>query len=414
MRYSTLGLLVVSLVLSSAFAQSEFAQSDKSRLIARIPYGTCEGCITLILHEMAGVSSFTVSPDGSRFYLVARNLMVFDRTGKLLHRFETGAHFVGTDGSFILYNNEGVDLQPFELPSRIAEREARETGRKIEEIGKRLIWILTPEGRVDWERTERFHRALQEFLKANPAYKFVGSEVVFFTGDRLGVYWSAPVTTSESGEISLDAPCGLAIFKGDGSWAGLYPACAVSKRGAFWEDIALRSLEAQQEVFKRMLDPRQLVEYHLVRDTGEEVNRQKASPFQEAMEVVMYGEDGRAGRALRVRLDEVREREGVLLKGSAPYARLDRKGRLYNPAFRTELVYREIEVPGQQTPLGLENGHLVLRFGTDGRFEKVVAYLEMPDFRAEYWRLWDVDDAGNLYYLKFNATDVEVRMIPAD
>jgi hypothetical protein len=50
----------------------------------------------------------------------------------------------------------------------------------------------------------------------------------------------------------------------------------------------------------------------------------------------------------------------------------------------------------------------------DGRFDRIVARLKMPTYRCHRHQLWDIDSAGNLYYLEFGPKGVGIRVVKGE
>ncbi len=418
--------LTLEFVLLITLAGS-WSQSDQPVRLMRLPYGDCENCIQLIIQEGAGIGLFAVAPDGSRFYL--RDGMgvvhVVNRSGQHVARLDVPIPLdctaVGADGSIV---SVGV-CQSIELRRMESEPSNSQTTEKsapdavvVDDNPSRRIWVMKPDGSIDRERTDGFNRALERFMtEQNRDEGDCFREIAFFTGSRLGLVVMAPVSLSESGEASLQRETGLLILNQDGSWQGLYPCVAASKRGAFLEDIHLRGLEAQQQWVRRAFDPQEYVDYRIIEANGEEYKRDKAPAHPAELKVRLIQAGGSATDEFTLRL----EAAGVLL--SEPGARLDARGRLYLPGAKVErrlssvsiAGQSEIEVEGQmiQPRLGMLDGYVVARFTAEGQFDRIVAQLKIPTYHCRPWQLWDIDEQGNLYYLEFTSDGVEIWMVPS-
>ncbi|CUU38363.1 MAG: hypothetical protein K6U12_05190 [Armatimonadetes bacterium] len=359
-----------------------------------LPYGECNDCIAMNLHEGAGVGWFAVNPSGTRFYLRdgEGRIHILDRTGKPIARFTSpvpvGIAGVADDGSIVVVG----ECQPI--------------SRRDKESIPRPIWVIEPNGSIDEKRTEGFNRALERFRTEQNRGADCFPMIAFLTQNRLGLLVSAPVSFSADGEARLDQQTGLLILKADGSWEGLYPAIAASKRGSILEDPRLRSLEAQQEWIRRTLNPQTQASYKIVDETGDEYKRDRAPVYPAEMQAqhVSLGGTRLASYTLQI------GKAGVLL--IEPGARMDERGRLYLPGAKTERALRPLRL-NQSDELELLDGYVVARFLPDGRFEGIVAEIAIPTYHCHPRQLWDIDSVGNLYFLKFTETGVEVWMVPA-
>lgn len=216
-----------------------------------------------------------------------------------------------------------------------------------------------------------------------------------------------PVIASETGEGTTDREMGLLILNLDGTWEGLYPVFGASKLGVFLEDARMRGLEAQKEWIRRALDPKNYVEYRILEVDGTEYRCDKALPYpKESVKVRLH--TGNAASASEFVL-QLQAADTLFPDGMA---RLDSQGRIYLPGWIAQRRFHNVQITGQETALGLIDGYVVVRFTADGQFDRVVAQLKMLVSGSHPWRLWDIDNAGNLYYLEFTSVGIEIRMVP--
>lgn len=428
MRTKAIGCILVMLILTLGWTQS-----DRSVRVAFLPYGDCKTCarITLLADERSGINLFAVSPDGTRFYLrdAEGTLHILSREGyhlKAVKNLPVSTHSIraiSADGSLVAFSS--VSLIRLEQPEAVKLAEgSREIGKAREtqqsqqekapgEAFERALWILKPNGTIDWERTDGFARAISKLeadikREYDEIFSFI-DEVDFFTGDRLGLRIAPPVYKSESGEKAIKCPIGLVVLKRDGSWEGVYPAAAVSKRGAILEYPQLRSLEAQLEVLQ--LTPNK-VEFRILGEDGME-HRGMSAPFPSEPYLARFiHPDGKHSQEFMLRMDEMVNRLGVFLSTDTS-ARLDGQGRLYLLGHLPEMRDYTIRVVGYDYPIVVTAGYQIVRFKADGQYDRVMAQLKIPTEWGSPDRYWDVDDSGNLYYLQFTSEGVEIRKVPS-
>lgn len=359
-----------------------------------LPYGDGNDCVALNLNEGSGVGLFAVQPDGTRFYLRdgKGTIHILDRTGRRLAQFTppvpVGIAAVADDGSIVVVG----ECQPI--------------SRRDRESPPRQLWVVKPNGSIDETRTEGFNRALERFRAEQNRGADCFPMIAFLTQDRLGVLVSAPVSLSADGEARLDQQTGLLILKADGSWEGLYPAIAASKIGSILADPSLQSLEAQQEWIRRTLSPQAQVSYRIVEETGDEYKHDRAPAYPAAMQVQRVSSGGRVLTSYTLQIGKA----GVLL--IEPGARMDEQGRLYLPGAKTERTLRSLRL-SQSGELELLDGYVIARFRPDGQFAGIVAEIAMPTYHCDPRQLWDIDHQGNLYFVKFTETAVEVWTVPS-
>ncbi len=404
MATRTFGMVIMTLVFAVGWAQS-----DRSVRIAFLPYGDCDTCVRVSLEPCShdiGVF-FTVSPDGQRLYLkdAGDTLHVLSREGRYITSIAVPAsplQGISADGSMVVFD----PLHPIRI--KLPE--------PLQPTGVRPLMIFKADGSVDQERTEGFNRALDKMcLELGERYDTailsnMANDVYFFTGDRLGLVIMSKVVTTESGERSILNPSVLVVLKKDGSWEGPYKVGIPSKRGSVLEDLDPRSLtlEAQREALQR---PQLSVEYRILNEDGTEYKRGLDTAYESApCKVHIRHPEGKTTQEFFIRYDQMVERVGTLLVRDG--GRLDASGRLYEAGQSPEIHWRTIPVKGKKHRLTLQDGYQILRFRADGQFDEVVAHLAFP-LDAKMSHLWDVDDAGNLYYLHFTSEGIEIRMVPS-
>lgn len=387
-----------------------WAQADRSVRVAFLPYGDCKTCVSIALGPEAldiGVF-FTVSPDGQRLYLkdAADTLHVLSREGRYITSIAVPAsplQAISADGSMVVFD----PLHPIRI----------KPPEPLKPTGARPLMIFKADGSVDQERTEGFNRALNKMcLELSERYDTsIGADILndvhFFTGDRLGLSLGSTSRTTESGEETILNPSGAVVLKKDGSWEGPYVASAFSKRGSMLEDPdpRMQTIEGQQEVFRR---PPFKVEYRILNEDGTEYKRDLGPTYNPTpYKVRIRHPDGSTTPEFMLRYDQMHERLGALLVWDR--ARLDASGRIYNLYQSPEIRRRTIPVVGEKRGLKMEDGYQIVRFKVDGQFDRVLAHLVLPVDTNGLNLLWDVDDAGNLYYLQFTSEGIEIRMVPS-
>lgn len=399
-------MIIGVLLLATVFIGQWYRLRYEDTYITCLPYQAFEWA----LNEGVGIGFFAVSADGQRFYIrdASGNLLVFDRQGKRVAEIRMPAPLdcaeVAPDGSIVTVGS----CQYLSLHFRPSNSDA-----EIEEIGdEQRIWVIRSDGTIDKARTEGFNRALGAFLDKHARSGDCFVQVAFYTGTQLGLQVSAPVSLKDE-MPTLKQEMGLLVLRDDGRFEGLYYAWAASGDGRLiLEDSRLVGLEAQQERVRNDFSSNNLVEYVILETDGTEYHRDKAPAYPRnpiPMKLIRLDKNTRTDLTMQF---QALHTEGVLLSDESG-ARLDSQGRLYLPAATTKRKFHSVWLLGQKNRLWLMDGYVIARFSPDGKFDKIVARLKMPiDCRSH--QLWDLDAAGNLYYLEFGSKGVGIRVAKAE
>ncbi len=414
MKTRTFGFLIMMTLLLAVGS----TQTDRSVRLAFLPYGDCATCFSLHLtrETVHLYTLLTVTPDGQRLYLIDTGgvLHVLSRTGEHLRSVRKFAvpsrtiQAIAPDGSMVALDSS----MPIEVRAESHAADQPEAYR----TESRCFWILKPDGTIDWERSDKFYQALDNLLdfivekygKANPTCHWV----FFYTGDRLGYGLRSLATQTDEGTYELVHPAGLVILKQDGGFERIIydGAIAASKQGAILQDPA-KGEEAQKEQVRRRAAGDSnlvyIVDYRILEEDGTIIKGSRPAFEPVPRRVRLISPDGKQSKEIVLRQDLM----GTLLD-DWDY-RLDGRGRLYCAGSLPEQRVHTLWIAGQEKGLALLDGPIVVRFREDGQYDGVVAQLKLPADISSLPLPWDVDNAGNLYYLHFTTEGVEVRMIPS-
>jgi hypothetical protein len=397
-------MIIGVLLLATVFIGQWYRLRYEDTYITRLPHGAFE----LALFEDGGINLFAVSADGLSFYLHdVRNLLIVDRQTNRLTRMQMPIPLEGTDigsGGLVVIVGMCQEIEPISNID-LSESWKTETARRI--------WVVRSDGTIDKARTEGFNRALNQFFQKHPLGDAVCfTQVCFFTSTRLGLRIAPPVLLKGSAVIPKHMGK-LLVLRDDGGYEEPLYAWAASNDGnLLLEDTRFIGLEAQKKGTHKNFFSDNLVEYVILERDGTEYRRDQALAYpREPVPMRRIQLDKNIRTDLTLQIQDL-HKEGVIL--FADGARLDSQGRLYLPGTTTKRRLHSVWLPGRRDRLELLDGYVIARFMPDGRFDRIVARLKMPTYRCHRHQLWDIDSAGNLYYLEFGSKGVGIRVVKGE
>ncbi len=447
--------------LSMSASPAQTTSQPLPRRLFTIPYGSQPHQINLFPHEVedetrppaegdiydddfpprGGPTDFRVSWDGQRFYLTDPMVLregdefdgleyedyqvvvkVFDRRGRLVRQLVsemgvglspeskrfTGLMAVAPDGKvFLLFRRRGIERvegsQGQGGQSGGGGRGGLETNEGVERAEPVWVYeveVLNSDGTVDRELSRRLSGSLQRALSQCEG--------------KIDLDYGGHMETDVEGTLYLVFSC----MTSD-TWR--FKTVRVERSGRV---VVLPSGEIARHTgevwsFSREGD---IEDQERIIYSGDQVIRSVFMPYA-PKRVVVYNREGQEERSFQVPASGVlSELERSLGFTDWLEVKIDGRGHLYAPTetreARWEAVWEGREVGDPY--FEVLTGFVILEYDAEGNFVGERARVKMPYFgeslmsiRYEHpHQVYDVDRAGNLYYLEFRRDGIEVWVSP--
>ncbi len=458
------GSKVSSPTLTPSASPVQTTSQPLPRRLFTIPYGSRPHQINLFPHEVedetrppaegdiyeddfppcGGPTDFRVSWDGQRFYLTDAMVLregdeydgleyedyqvvvkVFDRRGRLVRQLVsemgvglsleskrfTGLTAVAPDGKvFLLFQRRGIER--VESPSVSLGQggqsgsggrgglETSEEFRRAEPVWVYEVEVLNSDGTVDRELSSRLSGALQRFV--SQCERGIGLDYGHMETDVEGnLYLTFSCVSSERREYKM-----IRIER--------------SGRLTVMPDLGILARHTGQ--IWTMIGEGELVQLEKIVYMGDEEIRVDFAAYAPSR-VVVYNREGQEERSFQVPASGVlSELERSLGFSSWLPSKIDGRGHLDRAAetreARWEAVWEGREVGDPY--FDVLTGFVILEYDAQGNFVGERARVKEPSFgeslmSIRYERphqVYDVDRAGNLYYLEFRRDGIEVWVSP--